>query len=374
MLQSDNITKYRFPFTPFPNSWFRVASSEELRPKDVKPLHYFGKNLVLFRTEEGKAQVFDAHCPHLGAHLGYGGKVKGRTIQCPFHGWCFDEEGQCSEIPYSSKIPPKAQIRSWPVRETNGMIWVYYHAQQKPPHWEIPEFPEYTSEQWTPLRFVGKWKIRTHPQELMENHIDFAHFPSVHSSVIRHTKVEDFKFEDSAFMILVFHKYHLPFAFHLPFKFYVARILGQELKGPEEFSCYGLGCSAIRIVFNPIKHYCFFMITYTTIDEEYTEYTMFESRKKNITGLLTNFNLTNFDLKEIRKTVEQDLPIWENKVYHNNPLLSEDDGPIAQYRRWASQFYSGHLKNSDFITEKPKSKNSTAGIEENKDSIPKISG
>ena len=61
--------KSRFPFTSFPNGWYRLAYSDELRPGQVKPLHYFDKDLVLFRTENGKAYVLDAHCPHLGAHL-----------------------------------------------------------------------------------------------------------------------------------------------------------------------------------------------------------------------------------------------------------------------------------------------------------------
>lgn len=112
----------RFPFTSFPNGWFKVAYSDELSLKKVMPLHYFGKDLVLFRTEDGISHVFDAHCPHLGAHLGHGGQVNRTTIQCPFHGWCFNSLGSCVEIPYVSKIPPKAQIRSWPVREVNRVI------------------------------------------------------------------------------------------------------------------------------------------------------------------------------------------------------------------------------------------------------------
>ena len=68
----------------FANSWFRVATSQELSPKQVIPLHYFGKDLVLFRTEKGTPCILDAHCPHLGAHLGYGGTVKDNTIRCPY--------------------------------------------------------------------------------------------------------------------------------------------------------------------------------------------------------------------------------------------------------------------------------------------------
>lgn len=61
-----------------------------------------GENMAVFRTEEGKACVLDAYCPHLGAHLGIGGRVVGDCIECPFHGWQFNgNDGKCTSIPYS---------------------------------------------------------------------------------------------------------------------------------------------------------------------------------------------------------------------------------------------------------------------------------
>jgi nitrite reductase/ring-hydroxylating ferredoxin subunit len=57
---------------PIPNGWFAVEFSRELREGDVKPIHYCGEDLVLFRTRSGHARVLDAFCPHLGAHLGHG--------------------------------------------------------------------------------------------------------------------------------------------------------------------------------------------------------------------------------------------------------------------------------------------------------------
>ena len=81
---------------PMPNGWFAVEWSRELREGDVKPLHYFGEELVLFRTRSGQARVLDAFCAHLGAHLGHGGRVMGETLRCPFHGWQYDgASGRC---------------------------------------------------------------------------------------------------------------------------------------------------------------------------------------------------------------------------------------------------------------------------------------
>ncbi len=105
-----------FPFD-VPYGWFLVAQSGELPVGEVLPRYYFGRHLVLWRDEEGQAHLQDAYCPHLGAHLAYGGKVKACAIQCPFHGWLFDGEGRNTEIPYGNRPNAKARIRSYPVRE-----------------------------------------------------------------------------------------------------------------------------------------------------------------------------------------------------------------------------------------------------------------
>ena len=142
----------RFPFPRYPDGWFQVAYASELPPGGVMPLRYFGKDLVLFRpTTEGAApQVLDAYCPHMGAHLGHGGKVEGDSIKCPFHAWAFDGAGRCTAIPYAQKIPPRAAVGCWPVREVNGLIMVWYHAAGAAPTWEVPVVSEYGSDDWTP--------------------------------------------------------------------------------------------------------------------------------------------------------------------------------------------------------------------------------
>jgi phenylpropionate dioxygenase-like ring-hydroxylating dioxygenase large terminal subunit len=88
--------RYRLPI---PFGWYGVAFSEELPAGEVKILRYVGQELVAFRSESGQARVVDAHCPHLGAHLGHGGEVVGENIRCPFHHWEFDGEGVCQKVP-----------------------------------------------------------------------------------------------------------------------------------------------------------------------------------------------------------------------------------------------------------------------------------
>ena len=145
MLAEEKITAapapdgYRFPVPPYPTGWFQVAYSDELDVNQVVPLQYFGQHLVLFRDGAGVAHVLDAFCPHLGAHLGYGGAVEeDGCIRCPFHFWKFDGEGRCVDIPYAEKIPSQAKTNAWPVMERNGLIMVFHHIGGGGPLWDLP--------------------------------------------------------------------------------------------------------------------------------------------------------------------------------------------------------------------------------------------
>ena len=83
----------------YPNGWFPVIQSADLPVNQIKPIFSCGKDLVVYRGSSKKAYIFDAYCPHLGANLGVGGTVIDESIQCPFHGWVFNEDGKCTKIP-----------------------------------------------------------------------------------------------------------------------------------------------------------------------------------------------------------------------------------------------------------------------------------
>ena len=115
--------------TQYPRGWFVVAFSEEIPKLGVKALEYFGEQLVAFRGEDGEVRVLDAYCAHMGANLAAGGKVVDNSIECPFHAWRYCGTGECVEIPYAKKIPPKARQRAWTVREVNGVVLVWHDAR-----------------------------------------------------------------------------------------------------------------------------------------------------------------------------------------------------------------------------------------------------
>jgi phenylpropionate dioxygenase-like ring-hydroxylating dioxygenase large terminal subunit len=128
--------------TTFPRGWFVAAFSSELPAKGVKSLRFFGERLVAFRGEDGVAHVLDAYCAHMGADLGAGGIVVGDSIRCPFHAWRYCGTGECIDIPYAKKIPPKARQRAWTVREANGLIFLWHDERGASPDFDIPTIPE----------------------------------------------------------------------------------------------------------------------------------------------------------------------------------------------------------------------------------------
>lgn len=97
-------------------------------------MHYFGEELVLFRTKSGKVNVLDAYCQHLGANMGVGGTVEGEHIVCPWHGWQWRGDGTNALIPYS-KIGCKnnVRIRTYPATEWYGFILVWHERHGRAP-------------------------------------------------------------------------------------------------------------------------------------------------------------------------------------------------------------------------------------------------
>lgn len=316
---------------PFPDGWFRVAASADLRTGAVRPLRYFGRDLVAFRGGDGRVRVLDAHCQHLGAHLGHGGRVEGNAVRCPFHGWLIGGDGRCLDIPGARRIPPRAAIRAWPVREVNGLVVVHHHARGEAPTWEIPEMPELATGAWTPWRTARQWRIRCQIQDITENGIDTAHMPLVHGTQTKAIASESIETDGPRLVHRMAHEYQL---------FPLARWLGARVSGPLDITYYGLGCAVNRaqVDAGPSLEYLF-LFTFTPVDAATVEVSSTLSMKKLWNPLVT-WALMRHAIKQGGDTIDQDVPIFENKIHRADPPLTERDGPIMQYRRWATQFYS----------------------------------
>ena len=315
----------RYCTPEIPNGWFQIAYSDEIKPGDVKPLRYFGKDLVAWRSEEGELSVLDAFCPHLGAHLGHGGKVKGGEIECPFHAWRFGTDGRCAAVPYAKHVPRKASLDKWHTKEVAGMVMCWHHTEGKAPQWDIPdEVPEHSvggvrNDEWSQWE-MREWKIRSRNQEMAENAVDSAHFHYLHGT----TNMPQSEASVDGHILRVYSG------------------AGMETPrgtadGSIESLNYGFGFAVVRFkgIVETINIGCT-----TPIDSE-NVHLRFNFSVKKVGGKsdITK-GVGKAFVAEVTRQLEQDIPIWENKVQYDKPLLCDGDGPIGLFRRWCTQFYT----------------------------------
>ena len=312
-----------FPFPRLPYGWFVVARSAEIPVAGVRSFHYFERDLVVYRGDDGAAHAVEAYCPHLGAHLGEGGCVVGDTVRCPFHGWRFGPDGRCVEVPYSERLP-RVGVRGWPVVERGGLVFLWHDADGGAPAFDLPPFE--SADEYTERR-EADWTIRTHPQELMENTADIAHFGFLHGAR-NHRYLVDWRAEG-------------PLA--------ATRIgfsaSGAALGAPVDwidleidFQLYGLGYLVIDSHVAAAGVEGRIRVCATPLDGDHAR-VFFMSNVRRMADAGFTAMVAQLFHEAALADFKQDLKIWQHKIYRPRPVLVPGDGPILAYRQWASQFY-----------------------------------
>ena len=324
-----------FPHRSIPVGWFQVGWSDELAVPGadvVRKMRYFGQDLVMYRAQSGQVVVLDAYCPHMGAHLGYGGTVCGDAIACPYHGWQWGPEGKNALIPYAERTSSR-KLRSWPVREMGGLIMVWHHPQGAPPAWDLPEIAEASDPAYCKLspQAYHHWPNLQMPAQLVtENAVDPVHFKYVHGNAEVGT-AESFSAEGPIFRAVT----KLMFG------------SGREktwltpngpMLGSQDFTVHGLGLFLTRFpdTDQALQIDCATPIDIDTSDRRVS---LFVRRTPGETGDAPTGNGS----KRVRAAIKlaaQDFPIWENLKYNTKPLLTPEEAPAQlAIRRWAQQFY-----------------------------------
>lgn len=303
----------RFPYyTAFPFAWYPVVTGDALPPATVQPVRLLARDLVVWRGEGGEAHVMDAYCPHLGAHLGVGGRVEGDHLVCPYHWWEYDGDGANVRIPYSERTNRKARVRTYPTIERNGLVMFWYHPDpHQEPLWEIPQLDEYFTDEWHALE-PAEWIVRCPWQDLAENGPDYVHLRTVHGAATV-PELEELRF-DGYFTSLR------------------ARVDFDTPRGPQpgriDTDSYGPGFSVAR--FSGIVDTMFFNVT-VPIDWENTRSVKLYRAKDRRVG--------EAQVRNLKTQMAEDNVIFDNKIQVPAPALADGDGPIMEFRRWASQFY-----------------------------------
>lgn len=318
----------RFPM-PIPYGWFFVSYSDELGIGDVKPVHYFGRDLVIFRNEQGEVGLLDAYCPHLGAHMGHGGKVDGDKLRCPFHSWGFRPDGFCTDIPYARVMPPVTKrepiARPYPVVEKNGVVWAWYHPAGADPMFDVIEHAPFMEAGWAkPVRRL--WTFASNPQEIAENGVDLAHFEFVHKMEAVPEGSTSYEGHIRRSEAVGERQITLPDGTCKIVPSSVHTI--QNGAGQKFTQLKGVVTLSLMVLATPVEadqvelRFCF---TYPETPEGSSEHRMVIAAIESTCG---------------QSGVEGDIPIWHHKIHRVRPLLCDRDGPILRFRKYFEQFYA----------------------------------
>jgi 3-ketosteroid 9alpha-monooxygenase subunit A len=326
----------KVPFTWKVTGWFMVGWTAEFEVGDVKPLRYFGEDLVAYRDEAGELHVMSAHCRHLGASLAHGGKV-GRRLCRMSVPWLAMGPRRLQHVhslsartpqsgPEAAGVPgsraERVRLRLAPSRGRRAPVAGARHVRKvrgvrgngNDYYRPFPEFSRIAENE------------PVHPQIVAENGPDSAHFFYVHGATVRPICLnwevvdEEWRFltgwpdtsgEDPDKMALVIHSHYSGLGF--------------------AFSAFE-GAAKYRLIF-----------ACTPVEEGKSNLfcSIWWPKQDGDTSDIPPGDVKAYVEKRYLRTIWEDLDIWRYQEYIEHPALSKEDAkPYMALRKWASQFYA----------------------------------
>ncbi|MCB9665092.1 MAG: Rieske 2Fe-2S domain-containing protein [Alphaproteobacteria bacterium] len=312
---------------PMPSGWFVVARARDLRPGSQTTIRRFGTELVLFRTATGRLALVEATCPHLGAHLGHGGKVVGEHLECPFHGFRFQTDGRCASGGRDTPAPRGARLGSLPLAEREGLVFAWHGAAGEGPTYDLPDLGLADGPRVRLRRAV----VDAHPQDTTENSVDLAHFAYVHG--YDEVRVVEPLRREGEVLTIAYAATRPTGPFGTPISFtYRVRVTGLGVS-QVHVEVDGLATSDLLVLASPVD---------TGRSEVWLGARVQLARRAlPIPGLRTLVDelASSIMASILLNDVHQDARIWSHKRWVHPPRLSAADGPIGPYRAWAGRFY-----------------------------------
>lgn len=319
------------PLSMKPTGWFQVAWSDEIGIGDVHSMKYFDQEMVAWRADSGRLTVMNAYCEHLGAHLGYGGKVVDDVLQCPFHGWQWSQQGRNVCIPYQDRPNKGRRIRTYPVVERNESVYIWHDVLGREPFFDAPDvFTGFgdgaTAADYYPQQRLFERGLEMHPQYVLENGVDFAHFKYVHKTPIN--------------PVFTRHDFDQPVSY-VDFTITFSGDDGQRIEdvgsGVEAING-GLGI-AVTKSWGMIDNRTISAIT--PVDEAISDvrFMVYIGRTPGKDADRARRKAEEFGAEVIRQ-FRQDIDIWSHQRYSDPPALANSEmAGFTAIRQWAKQFY-----------------------------------
>lgn len=170
------------------NCWQVAAFSGEIISGEVLARTICNEPLVFYRTLGGQAVAMEDRCPHRCAPLSHG-RLFGDTLQCGYHGACFDAQGKCVSIPGQERIPAKAQVRTYPLVERYKCAWIWLGDPAKADPDLIPDVHWMDDANW--VASTGYHHVKANYRLLNDNLLDLSHETYVHGKTIGNAAVAE---------------------------------------------------------------------------------------------------------------------------------------------------------------------------------------
>jgi phenylpropionate dioxygenase-like ring-hydroxylating dioxygenase large terminal subunit len=159
------------------NSWYVAALSPEIERK-LTALRILGENIVLYRTAGGQPVALEDSCPHRRLPLSKG-RLLNDNIECGYHGLQFDCSGKCVAVPTQDHIPPSAFVRSYPVVDKYGLLWIWMGDVALSDERLIIDIENYENPDWK-ITSGDSLTCACNYQYLTDNLLDPSHVAWVH--------------------------------------------------------------------------------------------------------------------------------------------------------------------------------------------------
>ena len=158
-----------------PDYWYPAEWDADLPRGKVVEVKFWGRSIALFRDEHGALHAVEDRCAHRQLKLSKG-QVTGCTLTCMYHGWQFDGQGRCVDIPHDlfGKKRPEFQLGTYPVAVRYGLIWIFPGDAARAAEHAIPTIPELekgTGWGVLPVDFT----LACHHSMIIDNVSDFTH-------------------------------------------------------------------------------------------------------------------------------------------------------------------------------------------------------
>jgi phenylpropionate dioxygenase-like ring-hydroxylating dioxygenase large terminal subunit len=163
------------------NAWYVASWSHDLK-SDPLPETILGENVVLWRGEDGAPRAAEDVCPHRFLPLSKG-RVRGNDLQCGYHGLTFDGQGACVHAPTQDAPPDTPNIRTYPVQENMGLVWIWMGDPAAANTDDIYDLPQYHEDGWG-IGYGDALDVEANYLLLCDNLCDPTHVNYVHPSTL----------------------------------------------------------------------------------------------------------------------------------------------------------------------------------------------